>query len=178
MFEGTLAQIALGIQSGCSKHEARNQQPSSQTRTGCKARGFSGRQTSPTSPKPESAIALSPKSSFMLLHITFSPKRFKRPYSAFSFATWLTSGFGGSFGSLAPYLIGILIIPGSLAPPISMPLLVPATHLPTSAGTPPSHFSHAPGMEQWLHLMPAPKSPKGTKYLMTRYLVLGCLQCR
>ena len=120
MFEGTLAQIALGIQSGCSKHEARNQQPSSQTRTGCKARGFSGRQTSPTSPKPESAIALSPKSSFMLLHITFSPKRFKRPYSAFSFATWLTSGFGGSFGSLAPYLIGILIIPGSLAPPISM----------------------------------------------------------
>ena len=26
----------------------------------------------------------------------------------------------GSLGSLAPYLIGIIIIPGSLAPPISM----------------------------------------------------------
>ena len=29
----------------------------------------------------------------------------------------LTSGFGGSLGSLAPYLIGIIIIPDSLAPP-------------------------------------------------------------
>ena len=33
---------------------------------------------------------------------------------------YLTSGFGGSLGSLAAYLIGIIIIPGSLAPPIPM----------------------------------------------------------
>ena len=31
----------------------------------------------------------------------------------------LISGFGGSLDSLAHYLIGIIIIPGSLAPPIS-----------------------------------------------------------
>ena len=31
----------------------------------------------------------------------------------------LATGFGGSLGSLAPDLIGIIIIPGSLVPPIS-----------------------------------------------------------
>ena len=39
----------------------------------------------------------------------------------------LASGFGCSLGSLAPYLIGMIIIPGSLAPPISMVRQWPVT---------------------------------------------------